>query len=57
MNPVVDKVAKWREEDKKAALATVVEVERSRSLGLGPPDRSRGVYHRGGVLRKKGRLA
>src|SRR5215213_3572681 len=35
MNPVVDKVAKWREEDKKVALATVVKVERSGPLGPG----------------------
>ena len=35
MNPVIDKVAKWREEDKKAALATVVKVERSGPLGPG----------------------
>lgn len=35
MNPVVDKVTKWREENKKAALATVVKVERSGPLGAG----------------------
>src|SRR5215208_4534304 len=35
MNPVVDKVAKWREEGKKAAMATVVKVERSGPLGPG----------------------
>ena len=35
MNPVVDKVASWREEDKQAALATVVKVERSGPLGPG----------------------
>ena len=35
MNPVVDKVASWREEGKKAALATVVKVERSGPLGPG----------------------
>ena len=35
MNPVVDKVAQWREEDKKVALATVVKVERSGPLGAG----------------------
>jgi xanthine/CO dehydrogenase XdhC/CoxF family maturation factor len=35
MNPVVDKVAHWREEDKKVALATVVKVERSGPLGAG----------------------
>ena len=35
MNPVVDKVAEWRGEDKKAALATVVKVERSGPLGPG----------------------
>src|SRR5215203_390752 len=35
MNPVVERVARWREEDKKAALATVVKVERSGPLGPG----------------------
>ena len=35
MNPVVDKVAEWREEDKKVALATVVKVEQSGPLGPG----------------------
>ncbi len=35
MNPVVDKVAEWREEDKRVALATVVKVERSGPLGPG----------------------
>jgi xanthine/CO dehydrogenase XdhC/CoxF family maturation factor len=35
MNPVVDKVARWREEDMKVALATVVKVERSGPLGPG----------------------
>ena len=35
MNPVVDKVARWREEEKKVALATVVKVERSGPLGPG----------------------
>src|SRR3712207_4482685 len=35
MNPVVDKVARWREEGKKAAMATVVKVERSGPLGPG----------------------
>ena len=35
MNPVVDKVASWREEEKQAALATVVKVERSGPLGPG----------------------
>ncbi|CAA9448263.1 MAG: Xanthine and CO dehydrogenases maturation factor, XdhC/CoxF family [uncultured Rubrobacteraceae bacterium] len=35
MNPVVEKVAKWREVDKRAALATVVKVERSGPLGPG----------------------
>ncbi len=35
MNPVVDKVAKWSEEGKRAALATVVKVERSGPLGPG----------------------
>ena len=35
MNPVVDKVASWREEDKQAALATVVKVERRGRWDLG----------------------
>lgn len=35
MNPVVDKVAKWSEEGKRSALATVVKVERSGPLGPG----------------------
>lgn len=35
MNPVIDKVASWREEGKNAALATVVKVERSGPLGPG----------------------
>ncbi len=35
MNPVVEKVAEWREEEKKVALATVVKVERSGPLGAG----------------------
>ncbi len=35
MNPVVDKVAEWRGEDKKVAMATVVKVERSGPLGPG----------------------
>jgi xanthine/CO dehydrogenase XdhC/CoxF family maturation factor len=35
LNPVVDKVAKWRNEDKQVALATVVRVERSGPLGPG----------------------
>jgi xanthine dehydrogenase accessory factor len=35
MNPVVDRVAKWREEDKRVAMATVVKVERSGPLGPG----------------------
>jgi xanthine dehydrogenase accessory factor len=35
MNPVVDRVATWREEGKQAALATVVKVERSGPLGAG----------------------
>ena len=35
MNPVIDKVAKWSEEGKKSALATVVKVERSGPLGPG----------------------
>ena len=35
MNPVIDKIAKWSEEGKKSALATVVKVERSGPLGPG----------------------
>ena len=35
MNPVVERVARWREEDKRCALATVVKVERSGPLGPG----------------------
>ena len=35
MNPVIDTVAKWSEEGKKSALATVVKVERSGPLGPG----------------------
>ena len=35
MNPVVEKVAAWREEEKKVAIATVVKVERSAPLGPG----------------------
>ena len=35
MNPVIDRVAGWREEGKEAALATVVKVERSGPLGPG----------------------
>nr|WP_207890509.1 XdhC family protein [Rubrobacter taiwanensis] len=35
MNPVVEKVAGWREQGKKAAMATVVQVERSGPLGAG----------------------
>jgi xanthine/CO dehydrogenase XdhC/CoxF family maturation factor len=35
LNPVVDKVAKWRQEDKQVALATVVRVEQSGPLGPG----------------------
>jgi len=35
MNPVVGKVASWRDEGKQAALATVVKVERSGPLGPG----------------------
>jgi xanthine dehydrogenase accessory factor len=35
LNPVIDRVASWREEGKKAALATVVKVERSGPLGPG----------------------
>lgn len=34
-NPVIDRVAGWREEGKKAALATVVKVEKSGPLGPG----------------------
>jgi xanthine/CO dehydrogenase XdhC/CoxF family maturation factor len=35
LNPVVEKVAEWRDAEKKAALATVVRVERSGPLGPG----------------------
>ncbi len=35
MNPVVAKLAEWLESDEKAALATVVKVERSGPLGPG----------------------
>ena len=35
MNPVVDKLAEWRDAEKKVALATVVRVERSGPLGPG----------------------
>ncbi len=35
MNPVIDKVAKWSEEGRRSALATVVKVERSGPLGPG----------------------
>lgn len=35
MNPVVDRVAGWREEGREAAMATVVKVERSGPLGPG----------------------
>ena len=35
MNPVVEKVAAWRDAEKKVALATVVKVERSGPLGPG----------------------
>ena len=35
MNPIVDKVAEWRGEGRRAALATVVKVERSGPLGPG----------------------
>ncbi len=35
MNPVLDKVAGWRDEGRRAALATVVKVERSGPLGPG----------------------
>jgi xanthine/CO dehydrogenase XdhC/CoxF family maturation factor len=35
LNPVIDRVASWREEGMKAALATVVKVERSGPLGPG----------------------
>ena len=38
MNPVIDKVAEWREQNKQAALATVVKVERSGPLGTGDLD-------------------
>src|SRR3712207_7497261 len=39
-NPVVDKLLRWREEGKKAAMATVVKVERSGPLGPGTSMRS-----------------
>jgi xanthine dehydrogenase accessory factor len=35
LNPVVEKIAEWRDAEKKAALATVVRVERSGPLGPG----------------------
>jgi len=35
LNPVVDKLAEWRDAEKKVALATVVRVERSGPLGPG----------------------
>ena len=35
MNPVVDRIAKRREEGKRAAMPTVVKVERSGSWGQG----------------------
>jgi xanthine dehydrogenase accessory factor len=35
LNPVVDRIAEWREEDKRVAMATVVKVERSGPLGPG----------------------
>ncbi len=35
MNPVVDRIAEWREQDKRVAMATVVKVERSGPLGPG----------------------
>ena len=35
MNPVVEKVAEWRDAEKMVALATVVKVERSGPLGVG----------------------
>jgi xanthine/CO dehydrogenase XdhC/CoxF family maturation factor len=35
LNPVIDKVAEWRDAEKKVALATVVRVERSGPLGPG----------------------
>lgn len=35
MNPVIDRVAGWRGEGKRAAMATVVKVERSGPLGPG----------------------
>jgi xanthine dehydrogenase accessory factor len=35
LNPVVDKVTAWREDEKEVALATVVKVERSGPLGPG----------------------
>ena len=47
MNPVVDKVAKWREEDKRVALATVVKVDRSGPL---VPGSSLGVCEDGQVV-------
>lgn len=35
MNPVIDRVANWREGDTRCALATVVKVEKSGPLGPG----------------------
>ncbi|AHY47904.1 XdhC and CoxI family [Rubrobacter radiotolerans] len=35
INPVIDRVASWREEGTDCALATVVKVERSGPLGPG----------------------
>jgi len=35
LNPVVARVAEWRKDDKRVALATVVKVERSGPLGPG----------------------
>jgi xanthine/CO dehydrogenase XdhC/CoxF family maturation factor len=35
LNPVVDRIAEWREQDKRVAMATVVKVERSGPLGPG----------------------
>ena len=35
MNPVIEKVAAWREAGTRAALATVVKVEKSGPLGPG----------------------
>ena len=35
MNPVVDRIAEWRDQDKRVAMATVVKVERSGPLGPG----------------------